>query len=52
MTPDWEVMAVDVTTAPTFQVGTPRLLFTLPSPLSGNPVVGKNVSPDGSVSCS
>ena len=47
MTPDWEVMAVDVTTTPTFQVGTPRLLFTLPGPLSGNPVVGRNVSPDG-----
>jgi len=49
LTPDWEVMAVDVTTTPMFQAGTPRLLFKLPSPL---PLVGqvqqwKNVSRDG-----
>ena len=30
LTPDWEVMAVDVTTTPAFQAGTPRLLFKLP----------------------
>jgi Tol biopolymer transport system component len=47
LTRDWEVMAVDVTTSPTFQVGTPRLLFKLPGPLPGNPAQWKNVSPDG-----
>ena len=47
LTPDWQVMAVDVTMTPTFQVGTPRLLFTLPGPLLGNPARWKNVSPDG-----
>lgn len=47
MTRDWEVMAVDVTTTPTFQAGTPRLLFKLPGPLPGNPAQWKNVSPDG-----
>jgi Tol biopolymer transport system component len=47
MTRDWEVMAVDVTTVPTFQAGTPRLLFKLPGPLPGNPAQWKNVSPDG-----
>jgi Tol biopolymer transport system component len=44
---DWEVMAVDVTTTPTFQAGTPRLLFKLPGPMPGNPSQWKNVSPDG-----
>ena len=44
---DWEVMAVDITTTPTFQAGTPRLLFKLPGPLPGNPAQWKNVSPDG-----
>jgi hypothetical protein len=34
LTPDWEVMAVEVTTTPTFQAGTPRLLFKLPGPLN------------------
>jgi hypothetical protein len=47
LTPDWEVMAVEVTTTPTFQAGTPRLLFKLPGPLVGNPDVWKNVSRDG-----
>jgi Tol biopolymer transport system component len=47
MTRDWEVMAVDVTTSPTFQAGTPKLLFKLPGPLVGNPAQWKNVSPDG-----
>jgi len=47
MTRDWEVMAVDVTTTPAFQAGTPRLLFKLPGPLPGNPAQWKNVSSDG-----
>ena len=47
MTRDWEVMAVDVTTSPTFQAGTPRLLFKLQGPLPGNPMQWKNVSRDG-----
>ena len=47
MTRDWEVMAVDVTTSPSFQAGTPRLLFNLPGPLPGNPSQWKNVSSDG-----
>jgi len=47
LTPDWEVMAMDVTTTPTFQAGTPLLLFTLPGPLPGNPKQWKSVSPDG-----
>ena len=47
LTPDWEVMAVDVTTTPTFRAGTPRLLFTLPGPLRGRPTQWKNASPDG-----
>jgi Tol biopolymer transport system component len=47
MTRDWEVMAVDVTTTPTFQAGTPKLLFKLQGPLAGNPAQWKNVSRDG-----
>jgi Tol biopolymer transport system component len=47
MTRNWEVMAVDVETTPTFKVGTPRMLFSLPGPLPGNPMQWKNVSPDG-----
>jgi Tol biopolymer transport system component len=47
MTRNWEVMAVDVETTPTFKVGTPRMLFSLPGPLPGNPLQWKNVSPDG-----
>jgi len=47
MTRDWEVMAVDITTTPAVQAGTPRLLFKLPGPLPGNPAQWKNVSPDG-----
>jgi eukaryotic-like serine/threonine-protein kinase len=47
LTRDWEVMAVDVTTTPTFQAGEPRLLFKLPGPLPGNPSQWKNVSRDG-----
>jgi Tol biopolymer transport system component len=44
---DWEVMAVDIATAPTLSVGTPRLLFKMPGPLPGNPLQWKNVSKDG-----
>ena len=47
LTPDWEVMAVDVTTTPAFEVGASRVLFKLPGPLSGQPVRWRNVSPDG-----
>lgn len=43
LTPDWEVMAVDVTTTPTFQTGTPRLLFKPPGPPAGR----GNFSRDG-----
>jgi Tol biopolymer transport system component len=47
MTRNWEVMAVDVTTTPTFTAGTPKMLFSLPGPLPGNPLQWKNVSHDG-----
>lgn len=47
MTRDWEVMAVDVTTSPSFQAGTPKLLFKLPVQPIGNPLQWKNVSGDG-----
>jgi Tol biopolymer transport system component len=47
MTRNWEVMAVDVETTPTFKAGTPKLLFSLPGPLPGNPMQWKNVSQDG-----
>jgi len=47
LTPDWEVMAVEVTTTPAFQAGTPRLLFKLPGPVNRNAQRGKNVSRDG-----
>ena len=47
LTRDWEVMAVDVATTPTFQAGTPRPLFKLPGPLPGNPPQWNNVSRDG-----
>jgi Tol biopolymer transport system component len=47
ITRTWEVMAVDVTTTPTFQTGTPKLLFKLPGPIAGNPFQWKNVSRDG-----
>jgi len=47
LTPDWEVMAVDITTMPTIQAGTPRRLFKLPGPLPGNPKQWKSVAPDG-----
>jgi Tol biopolymer transport system component len=47
MTRNWEVMAVDVETTPTFKAGTPRMLFSLPGPLPGNPMQWKNITPDG-----
>jgi Tol biopolymer transport system component len=43
---DWELMAVDVTTTPSFQAGTPKLLFKLPAgPRTGSWPEG--VSRDG-----
>src|SRR5262245_9573863 len=36
---DREVMAVDVTSAPKAQAGTPRALFKLPDPLAGGPAI-------------
>ena len=47
MTRTWDVMAVDVSTTPTFKAGEPKKLFTLPGPLPGNPMQWKNVSQDG-----
>jgi len=47
MTRNWEVMAVDIETTPTFKAGTPKMLFSLPGPLPGNPMQWKNVSKDG-----
>jgi Tol biopolymer transport system component len=47
MTRNWEVMAVDIEMTPTFKAGTPRMLFSLPGPLPGNPLQWKNVTPDG-----
>jgi Tol biopolymer transport system component len=47
MTRDWEVMAVDIATAPAFQPGTPKLLFKLPVQPVGNPMQWDSVSRDG-----
>jgi Tol biopolymer transport system component len=47
MNRDWEVLAVDVTTTPTFKAGTPKVLFKLQGPLPGNPPQWSNVSRDG-----
>jgi Tol biopolymer transport system component len=47
LTRTWDVMAVEVSTAPTFKSGTPARLFKLPGPLAGNPRQWKNVSRDG-----
>ena len=41
------VMAVDIAMAPSFQAGTPRLLFRLPMSPQGNPGQWKNVTKDG-----
>jgi Tol biopolymer transport system component len=46
MTGDWEVMALDITARPTFNAGTPKILFKLPGPVPGNPGQ-KFVSSDG-----
>jgi Tol biopolymer transport system component len=47
MTRDFEVMAVDVSTTPSFKAGTPKALFKLPSQPLGNAAQWNNVSPDG-----
>jgi Tol biopolymer transport system component len=47
MTRDLEVMSVDVTTTPTFQAGTPKLLFKMDVRLPGAFMRGKNVTADG-----
>ena len=47
MTRDFEMMAVDVSTAPSFKAGTPKMLFKLPSQPLGNPSQWNNVSRDG-----
>jgi len=47
LTRDYEVMAVDVATSPTFRAGTPKMLFKLPSPPLGNAQQWDNVSRDG-----
>jgi Tol biopolymer transport system component len=44
---DVHVMAVDVTTTPTFQAGAPRLLFKVQGPLPGNSIQWKSASSDG-----
>jgi Tol biopolymer transport system component len=46
-TGDTMVMAVDIAVAPSFQAGTPRLLFRLPMSPQGNPGQWKNVTKDG-----
>jgi Tol biopolymer transport system component len=43
-TTDLRLMSVDIAAAPTFQAGTPKVLFTLPGPIIGN--LG-NISRDG-----
>ena len=47
LTPEWEVMVVDVATRPTFRAGPPRRLFKLPGPVLGNPQQWRNISRDG-----
>ena len=42
---NWEVMAVEVTSTPTFQAGSPKVLFKLPGPLPGPP--GSYMTRDG-----
>jgi Tol biopolymer transport system component len=44
---DVHVMAVDVAATPTFKTGTPRLLFKIPGPVTGNPLQWKSASSDG-----
>jgi uncharacterized membrane protein len=45
LTRDWELMAVDIATTPTLQVGTAKILFKLPSPRVASSPEG--VSRDG-----
>jgi len=48
LTPEGEVMAVEVTASPAFQTGTPRLLLKVPgSPADGGAQQWSNVSRDG-----
>jgi len=54
LTPDGEVMAVETATTPTFQAGTPRLLFKVPGrwprgdrDSQPGATGGQNVSRDG-----
>ena len=42
---NWEVMAVEITTTPTFQAGPPQVLFKIPTPLPGPP--GSYMTRDG-----
>jgi Tol biopolymer transport system component len=44
---DIHVMTVDVTSTPTFKVGTPRLLFKVPGPVAGNSLQWESASSDG-----
>jgi Tol biopolymer transport system component len=44
---DLHVMAADVTAAPTFRTGSPRLLFKIPGPVPGNALQWKSASSDG-----
>ena len=46
-TGDMLVMAADITMAPSFQSGTPKLLFRLPMSPQGNPGQWKSVTKDG-----
>ncbi len=46
-TGDTLVMAADIAMEPSFQAGTPRLLFRLPMSPQGNPGQWKNVTKDG-----
>jgi hypothetical protein len=45
--PEQAVMAVDVTTSPAFEAGTPRLLFKLPSPMLAPAQLSNISSRDG-----
>jgi len=45
LTRDWEIAAVDITTTPTLQAGSPKVLFKLPGPLVASSPEG--VSRDG-----
>jgi Tol biopolymer transport system component len=44
---DVHVMAVEVTTTPTFSAGTAKLLFKVPGPIPGNSLQWKSASSDG-----